>query len=207
MLFLKDISSLLGKEIGCGSERRCYIKVSDPSRCLKISKKQDSDQTLREIKYFEFLQNISVVASFVPKFYGAFETDDHIGYEQECFLPKENGGIYDEVFAFDRYILSHPTEVEKIKLEMMMLKSEMVNKNIICSDLSASNVLKVRIDEEINKIVVIDGYGPTELLPLCQYVKFLGKMKMERQWDKFEKRIRKHFSEAEVIVAKNQFNN
>ncbi len=68
MLFLKDISSLLGKEIGCGSERRCYIKVSDPSRCLKISKKQDSDQTLREIKYFEFLQNIGVVASFFLNF-------------------------------------------------------------------------------------------------------------------------------------------
>lgn len=206
MLFLKDISSLLGKEIGYGSERKCYIKAFDPCRCLKVSKRQNSDQTVREIKYFEYLQKRGIEASFVPKFYGAFETDDYIGYEQECFLIKENGGTYDDVLTFDRYILNNPNEIKKIKIELMVLKSEMINKNIICSDLSASNVLKVRMGEN-NKIVVIDGYGPSELLPLCQYVKFLGKMKMERQWDKFEKRIRKHFSEAGAIVAKKQFNN
>lgn len=207
MLFLKDISSLIGKEIGCGSERKCYIKALDPCRCLKISKRQNSDQTIREIKYFEFLQKRGIEASFIPKFYGAFETDDCIGYEQECFLIKENGGIYDDVLPFDRYILSKPNEIEKIKIELMALKSEMVNKNIICSDLSASNVLKVSGDEKNNKIVVIDGYGPSELLPLCQYVKFLGKIKLERQWNKFERRIRKHFSEAEAIVAQNDLNN
>lgn len=153
------------------------------------------------------MQKRGIEASFIPKFYGAFETDDCIGYEQECFLIKENGGIYDDVLPFDRYILSKPNEIEKIKIELMALKSEMVNKNIICSDLSASNVLKVSGDEKNNKIVVIDGYGPSELLPLCQYVKFLGKMKLERQWNKFERRIRKYFSEAEAIVAQNDLNN
>ena len=122
---------MIGKEIGCGSERKCYIKALDPCRCLKISKRQNSDQTIREIKYFEFLQKRGIEASFIPKFYGAFETDDCIGYEQECFLIKENGGIYDDVLPFDRYILSKPNEIEKIKIELMALKSEMVNKPLL----------------------------------------------------------------------------
>lgn len=194
MLFLKDIDSLVGEEIGAGSERRCYIKASDPGRCLKISKKQNSDQTVREIKYFEFLRMRGIEVSFMPKFYGSFETIDYIGYEQESFLARERGGVYDEVYSFDQYILSSLNDVKRIQVELMRLKSEMFEKNIICSDLSASNVLKVKKDGAIDKIVVIDGYGPSELLPLCQYVKILGNFKMKRQWDKFERRLSRYFA-------------
>ena len=36
---LININFPLGDRIGVGSERWCYVKASDPSRCLKISKK------------------------------------------------------------------------------------------------------------------------------------------------------------------------
>ena len=68
------------------------------------------------------------------------------------------------------------------------LKQEMMAKNIICSDLSASNILKVRRGG-YSKLVVIDGFGATELFPVCKYLKLFGKKKLERQWEKLERRI------------------
>lgn len=64
----------------------------------------------------------------------------------------------------------------------------MIENNIICCDLSTSNILKVK-NEKVEKLVVIDGFGYSELVPLCEYVRLIGRKKIERQWDKLENRI------------------
>lgn len=185
---LININFPLGDRIGVGSERWCYVKASDPSRCLKISKKTNCNQTLREIKYFEFMKRRGIKAFFLPEIYDIFENREYIGYEQECFLIKDRGGVYDEACSLDKYILDCRGSLEEVQRELNELKQEMMAKNIICSDLSASNILKVRRGG-CSRLVVIDGFGATELFPVCKYLKLFGKKKLERQWEKLERRI------------------
>lgn len=42
-----------GKFISEGSEKKCYLHRTDPSKCIKISNKNNCSQTIREIKYFK----------------------------------------------------------------------------------------------------------------------------------------------------------
>lgn len=187
--YIDSIESLLGKKLGVGSEKECFIKAKDSRRCVKISRKTRSNQIKREIDYFYFLSKRKIKASFVPVFYGAFETPDFIGYEQECIVGKDFGGGFDSVRSLSDYIEDPKTNIEMIGEMLRSLKKEMIDLNIICCDLHGGNVLVTEIQNKV-KLVVIDGFGAPEFFPLCKYINILGRIKIKRQWEKFEKRLR-----------------
>lgn len=177
--------------IGVGSERCCFINPKDSSRCIKVSKKGKCSQTMRDIKYFEYLQRREIKIEELPVFYGKFETKDFIGYEQECILSKHLGGEYDSVCSIGEYIENPENDVLIIKEKLEKLKFSLMHNNIICCDLSASNVLVAKRKNEL-RLVVIDGYGPTEFIPLWKW-KCFGKRKIERQWGRFKIRLTENF--------------
>lgn len=184
----EDFERMKGKNLGEGSERTCYLYSYSCEKCLKISKKKNCGQTMREIGYFQRLKKRNVNVSFLPKFYESFCTDRYVGYVQECFLSRANGGIWDVVAPLDQYIANTANDIKMIHEELNLLKKQMIENNIICCDLSTSNILKVK-NEKVEKLVVIDGFGYSELVPLCEYVRLIGRKKIERQWDKLENRI------------------
>jgi len=184
----EDLEKMKGKILGEGSERTCYLYSYSCEKCLKISKKKNCEQTMREIGYFQRLKKRNVKVNFLPEFYESFCTDRYVGYVQECFLSKANGGIWDVVSPLDQYIANTGNDIKMIREELSLLKKQMIESNVICCDLSTSNVLKVK-NEEVEKLVVIDGVGYSELVPLCEYMRLIGRRKIERQWNKLENRI------------------
>lgn len=184
----KSVEDIRGKLLGAGSEKCCYLSKNDNSRCIKISSKHRCSQIKREIKYFKFLSDRHIDASFIPKFYGVIELEDFIGYEQECFLDKKHGGVYDEVWSLWDFVEDGCNDEKLILEELYQLKSEMLSKNIICSDLHGGNIFRV-VQDSRSRLVVIDGYGAPEFIPVCKYFKFWGNKKIERQWDKFMSRL------------------
>ena len=107
---------------------------------------------------------------------------------KSVFLSKVNGGIWDVVSPLDQYIANTENDIKMIREELSLLKKQMIESNVICCDLSTSNVLKVK-NEEVEKLVVIDGVGYSELVPFCEYMRLIGRRKIERQWNKLENRI------------------
>lgn len=188
----KYFESIKGQKIGEGSEKLCFIKLTDPARCLKVSCKDKCKQILREIKYFNSLKLEQRNVSFLPKFFCVFETKEFIGYEQECFVERQKGGIYDKVETLWCYINNSKISEEEIKKELESIKTEMISKNVICCDLHGGNILKVRLGDT-SKFVVVDGFGAPEFFPICKYIRCLGRMKIERQWRKFIRRISNDF--------------
>lgn len=184
---------LLGRLIGVGSERFCYLDAEDNNKCIKISKKSKSRQTRREIQYFEYLAKRNDEFSFLPKYYGYFESECYIGYIQECFLEKEQGGIYDSVVPIGVYVSRKENDYLKIKNILKILKEEMLLQNILCCDLSTSNILVVRKNDS-ERLVIVDGIGCTEYIPICKYIKWFGRKKINRQWVKFEQRLNPWFN-------------
>ncbi|KOO12616.1 hypothetical protein AKJ18_23005, partial [Vibrio xuii] len=69
--------------VGSGAERVCYRDPKDPLRCIKVSKKGQSKQTRRELKYYEYLAKRQVSYSHIPKFYRRVDEGDYIGLEME----------------------------------------------------------------------------------------------------------------------------
>lgn len=199
MIQKRDVNCDLGVMIGKGAEKKCYLNRNDPSRCLKLSKIGKSVQIRREIDYLYLLKKKNLSLSFVPKFYEGFRTSMYIGCEQECFLSKERGGICEFVISLSDYIEKGYGEIDQIKELLNSLKKEMLDNNVICCDLHGGNVLVVKKEQEPLKLVVIDGFGAPEFIPICKYIKWFGRIKIERQWKKFEKRIKMCFDVREKL--------
>lgn len=64
----------------------------------------------------------------------------------------------------------------------------MLSHHIVCSDLHPWNILYVEKDA-ISKLVIIDGFGTTELIPYYRYINFFAKQKINRQWSKLQRRL------------------
>ena len=140
----------------------------------------------------QFLVSRNIHASFIPQFYGAFEADGTIGFEQECFLEKSRGGDYDTVVSLNEFIRDPASDLSEINKLLSSLKAEMIKTNIIISDLRGPNILYV-VKDSVARLVIIDGYGTPEIIPFPQYIRFLGKMKIERQWNKLMDRLKSDF--------------
>ena len=188
-----ELKNLLVEKIGEGTEKICFLSRIDSSKCFKLSNKSKSEQIVREIEYFEFLEKRKKRASFLPKYYGSFESDAYIGYTQECFVSKSRGGNFENISSLERYIEKTSNNEDEIRLELQSLREELLMSGIICSDLHGENILRICRDKKI-RFVIIDGFGAPEFIPLCKYVKVLAKKKMERQWCRFEKRLNIYFN-------------
>ena len=168
--------------IGQGTERVCYKHPNNPSRCIKISKKSQSKQTKREIKYLNYLKAKGVSFSHIPEFYNVIETQDSIGMEVELVSNFDGS----RALNIRHYVEENHTseDITQLKLALKELKDNLIENNIIPCDLLMSNLLVTRLHHGI-KVVLIDGFGTADAIPLANYVKFVGNRKIERKWSKF----------------------
>lgn len=60
---------------------------------------------------------------------------------------------------------------------------------IALSDLSGNNILIRREQPGINRAVMIDGFGTTDLIPICHYFPHFARMKILRHWERFLPKI------------------
>jgi len=60
---------------------------------------------------------------------------------------------------------------------------------IALSDLSGNNILIRREKTGINRAVMIDGFGTTDLIPICHYFPHFARMKILRHWERFLPKI------------------
>lgn len=183
-----DLEKIKGSKLGSGAEKVVYRHNECPDRCIKICSKNNARSIIREIEYFKFLNKHQIKASFIPKFYEAFECDKSIGFIQESFIDKLNGGLFDSVSLLHNYISNPDSDLSEVLKMLDDLKNEMIRKNIIISDLHGWNFFRV-VEDGRARLVIIDGYGSPEILPLAQYIRFLGKLKIERQWKKLYRRL------------------
>lgn len=172
----------LGKFIGRGMDRACYENPQNPNTCFKVSSVEHSRQTLREASYFKYLKKKGVEPSFMPKFYKFWREDDNFIIEQEYIHPGQDESVVD----LSSYVRnSTDQELEELQERLNLVKEEMIALNVIVSDMRPMNFFVVKTVKGIKRIVIFDGYGTPEFLPLPNYCRFFGKKKIERQWKKF----------------------
>ena len=180
--------SCFGKLIGYGTERTCYENPHNPDTCFKVSRREHAKQTLREIKYFNFLKKKKISASFLPKYYGSYITKEYVILEQEYLHPNDE---YSTILL--REYITQATEQELFELDEILdeVKEEMIKKNIIVSDLRTGNTLLfITPSHLIHRLVFLDGFGSPEFIPLPIYCPYFGKKKIQRQWTKFMKKYK-----------------
>ena len=186
--------------IGKGMERTCYLNPDDPSRLVKISLDGNTRQTEREIRYFRFLIARGIPFDHIPKFYGEIHGDGFIGFEQECICDStdpENGRP--PAMILWQY-LSHPLsqeQIQELQAALDELKAYLLRYNIIPSDLDVDNIVVQHVPSGI-RLFLIDGFGSTELIPVSNFIHFIGNRKIIRKWEKFILRTCERFPQVHL---------
>lgn len=164
-----DISRLLGPVLASGSERVCVQNLENPLSCFKISKFGPSRQTAREIEYFKFLKKRGVTSSFLPIFYDGYYYNGQLVIEQELIKDQPEEDLF--AFRVEEFVgHATATQLEELQRYLRDLYKELTSKNIIICDLHAGNLM-VYCDREgrIKRLIVIDGFGSPEAIPLAKY--------------------------------------
>ena len=174
--------------IGGGSERKCYQDPLNPARLIKISPKNNAKQTRREIEYYQHLIDHKVPFDHIPLFYGKFEQDNYIGVDQEMILASPSSS--DRAPRLEEFLDTSPSkaEISELHIALDKLKNYLMKWNIVVNDLQISNIVVQKKDNGI-RLVIIDGLGGTELIPLSHWFKSICQQKITRHWAKLCRKI------------------
>lgn len=168
--------------IGSGAERVCYRDPNDPARCIKVSKKAQSKQTRRELKYYQYLATKNISYSHIPQFYRTVDEGDYIGLEME-YVCNPDGESAPDLHKYLKRPLTDE-EIDAFYLALEQLKQYLITNNVVPCDLVMSNFLVLTLPEGI-KIMMVDGLGGAEVIPFANYIPYFGRRKIERKWKKF----------------------
>lgn len=185
---MADIDLTTWRSIGGGSERKCYQDPQNPARLIKVSPKQNAKQSLREIEYFQYLIDHKVPFDHIPCFYGRFEQDGLIGIEQELILASPDSS--ERAPRLEEYLDRALSEEEITELHIALdkLKGYLMKWNIVVNDLQISNIVVQKTGNGI-RLVIIDGLGGTELIPISHWFKSICHQKTVRHWAKLCRKI------------------
>lgn len=186
-----DARVILDKEmlIGHGRDRACYHHPDEADKCIKISIVKNDKQSRREPKYYTKLQADNINWGAIAEYRGKINTN--LGEGLVFDLVKDFDGSTSKAITY--YLLHGLISQEQLSRVLEGIKKYVFKYNIISRDISANNLLYRRETETEGKLIIIDGLGNAELIPLSNYFKYLAHKKITRKWCYLIMKMRKDF--------------
>ena len=189
-----------------GANRVCYVHPNDSAKLLKIIKPWKRachkrgqapwfkrlrpascfDDNLIELKAFKSLQKKQHYERHFPRCYGLVQTD--MG-EALCVEYIRSGSVDNECQSLEAYLQAHGFTEEIVKA-LDELACFLYNNAIITRDLRCFNIM-LRITEQGINLIIVDGLGNSEFLPVSDFFPALGRIKIKRKLKRFQKRLQK----------------
>lgn len=176
--------------IGEGMGRKCYIHPENNNLCIKIASPRGKRSSEREKSYFKRLHWYGKSFEHIADYKGSIDTNNG------------SGDLYELVRDYDGNIsknLEYYFDMNDKKITSKMLgliedlRVYLKEQYILFSDLDMDNMLVQKIDEKSWKLVMIDGVGDNNQIPLLEFIKPLGIKRNAKKWDLFKIRIGKKF--------------
>ncbi len=179
--------------IGEGEIRMVYKHPNNTVFCVKIPHQETTrDYTFKELLYYKKI-NKRKVAKTAYSFFSNFkeEVETNLGLGQVFDLVRDD--TTNEISKTLEYYLLNNTNVtdDELNKALSVLRHQMINNRVFARDLRARNVC-VKIDKNNNvNLVIIDGLGHRDFIPLGDIFHFFAKKKINRTFTK------KHFNSIE----------
>jgi hypothetical protein len=186
-----------------GGRRICFIHPADSSRCIKTfgingdphKRRQEAvwykkirplyyfDDNRREwVSFQQLMKYAAEVWNYFPRCYGLELTDRGLGIVTD--LIRDNDGQISKMLA------DYAAEYGK-SLELLAALEEFYEllrrHTIITRDILDHNLVVQNRSDGL-RIVMIDGFGSSEIFPLSSWFPLLGKKKVERKIERFKLR-------------------
>lgn len=172
---------------GSGLNRACYLHPNNKDLCIKVLHARSHIKTQqRELKYFNAIKKRKNISwDMVAPLLEVVETNYGRGVVFEVIRDADG-----EISKSAKHYLSlNDDKLNKIIIrELDKLKHYLLKECILFTDLNAGNLLMKKLSDDEYKVILIDGVGHNDFLPLCNYSKFLSRIKIKRTWNRKRKR-------------------
>ena len=180
-----------------GGTRQCYIHPDHPDRCVKVLRPDRTpevrrsqasffgrllplrsyDDQWKEVKAYLGIDqtNAEAIWEHVPEFFGTIETDLGVGVCTRLFR-NYDGHLPDMLEPIARRPMSEPV-IEAIQEFQGWLRATL----FLTRHLLPHNLIVVYESENKAKLVLVDGIGNAEFIPLSSWFRYLAKRKVERK--------------------------
>ena len=163
-----------------GSERSCYRHPESPNRCIKIIDKHSrrtKARNQRELKYIKRYKRPPNPLEIIPCYYGEIQTNLGLGHQFELIL-NYDGSISDKL---SNYIKENGTS-DYIYQKIVDAYHRFLDSNAVVSDLHPGNLLVQEKHNHEHKLIMIDGFGNSDFVMICDYSRFFTKKKLMRKF-------------------------
>ncbi len=180
--------------MGRGFHRSCYRHPEDSRLCIKVLDGDHQKEADREIAYYRQLERRGVTWEMLARYHGSIETNLGLGQVFD-FITDPNG---ETAKTLEYYMKSQELsdnldsgDKEKLILSLQKLKCYLLDNKIITTEIKPRNIVCQRFNGQEFRAVIVDDIGNTEFVPFSSYIGFLGKAKINRKWERFERLLRK----------------
>ena len=196
-VILLNTDLLLGK----GKNKDIYIHPDNPGRCIRINARS-ADEHLREMNYRKSRKYRHLPdSSFLAAYYGAVKTNLGEGFVFERISDYDGTAskTVEEIIRLEikargegksvKELLRTDKAVPEVAGALFRFRDIYFKEKFISYDLRPVNCM-MQFDSPAEwRIRIIDGIGSPTLIPIVNYVDFLGAGHVRREWRKFIRRI------------------
>lgn len=168
--------------INRGSERNCYRHPSDTLSCIKVIgqyTRRTNTRIQRELKYLKKYKQPPNKLELIPDFHGKIDTNLGTGYSFQL-ITDFDGTIS---ISLANHLKKHGTNYiicqRIVEMYYAFLKS-----SAVVSDLHPGNLLLQRHSKEDFSLIMIDGFGNSDFVKICDYSSYFQKKKLVRKFQR-----------------------
>ena len=171
--------------IGQGQERICYVHPDDPTKLVKVLKREDDRQTRRELALYRRLQRKKTDYSRLPRLHGLVQTNLGRGFIVDL-IRDYDGSISKQLYwYFERGIPVSEFFVYLEELKQYLLENQIV----ISVDLGRTNILFQKLSPDQAQLVIIDGLGNHSYINWFDGLRAVTDSKINRRWERVLKKM------------------
>ena len=177
---------MFSEPIGQGRERVCYVHPDDPRLAIKLPHAETSEQTEREIRFYQKLRRRKAVHSkHIPTFHGVVDTSLGAGIVVD--LIRDYDG---QISRPMNWYLAEGYPVEEFEPMLKELYESFLDNRIIFNhDMNIGNLLLQKRSMTRGRLVAIDGLGDTVAVDWLDAIPWFARRKIRRRWLRFLERL------------------
>ena len=167
--------------IGEGKFQRCYVHPNNDNLCLKtkIDEQHQDPRVDREIKYYKKIQRKKKSIPFIAKYHG--EENTNYGNASVFDLVRDETTNKVSLSIHDYLEMENsPFSHELFVSELIKLKKKLIKNKIIVRDLTGKNICCKILKDNSVELIVIDGVGHRDFIPLVEWIPFFTKRKINK---------------------------
>lgn len=169
--------------IGKGTYQKCYVHPENSNLCLKLRRNVRSNKYRidQEIEYYKKVQKKHRSIPFLSKYYGEVNTNYGVASVFDLIKDETTNTISLSMYDYLTMDKSPFTDALFVS-ELEILKRKLIKNKILVRDLTAKNICCKILANKSIELVIIDGVGHRDFIPLVEWIRLFTKRKINKTY-------------------------